>query len=74
MQLEQKYWNDVGEGLGSQFCRINMREQSNMNLTFKPSANPGPRKDLDEVLLALSKLDLKISGSPSLEVKGKMSE
>ena len=40
--------------------------------TFKPSAKPGPRKDLDDVLLALSKLDLKISGSPSLEVKGKM--
>lgn len=35
--------------------------------TFKPSAIPGPRNDLEEVRLALSKLDLKTNGNPSLQ-------
>lgn len=35
--------------------------------TFKPSAIPGPRNDFDDVLLALSKLDLKTKGNPSLQ-------
>ena len=34
--------------------------------TLRPSAMPGPRKDLEEVRLALSKLDLKTSGNPTL--------
>lgn len=41
-------------------------ESSSVELIYEPSANSGSRKDLDVVLLALSKLDLKTKGSPSL--------
>jgi hypothetical protein len=41
--------------------------QNNMTSTFKPSTRPGPRNDFDDVLLALSKLDLKTSGNPTLQ-------
>lgn len=72
--IKPNYEGIVDKGLCSQFCGNNILEQNDKGDTFKPSAKPGPRKDFDDVLLALSKLDLKISGSPSLEVKGKMSE
>ncbi|KAI7999077.1 hypothetical protein LOK49_LG10G01746 [Camellia lanceoleosa] len=35
---------------------------------FKPWSRPGPRNDLEDVRLALAKLDLKTSGNPSFEV------
>jgi len=35
--------------------------------TFNPSAIPGPRNDFDDVRLALSKLDLKTNGIPTLK-------
>ena len=35
--------------------------------TFKPSIMPGPRNDFVDVRLALSKLDLKTRGSPTLQ-------
>lgn len=37
--------------------------------TFKPSVMPGPRNDFDDVRLALSKLDLKTRGTPTLQVQ-----
>jgi hypothetical protein len=36
--------------------------------TFKPYSSPGPRKEAEEVLLALSKLDLNTSCRPSLHM------
>ena len=36
--------------------------------TFRPSIMPGPRNDFEEVRLALSKLDLKTSFNPNLEI------
>lgn len=35
--------------------------------TFKPSVMPGPRNDFEDVRLALSKLDLKTRGTPTLQ-------
>lgn len=35
--------------------------------TFKPSSKPGPRNDFEDVRLALSKLDLKTRGNPTLQ-------
>lgn len=45
------------------------KEDTEIAITFKPSTKPGPRNDLEDVRLALSKLDLKTSGRPSLEGK-----
>lgn len=70
--MEHNYLEDVVDQRKREYVAIfhrkNAWEQSSMNNTFKPSANPGPRNDLEDVLLALSKLDLKTNGSPSLEV------
>lgn len=35
--------------------------------TCKPSIMPGPRNDFEDVRLALSKLDLKTRGNPTLQ-------
>lgn len=39
---------------------------SQTEVTFRPSVMPGPLNDFDDVLLALSKLDLKTSCTPTL--------
>lgn len=53
--------------LVSTFLPTETEKQSQLRITFNPSAKPGPRNDLDDVRLALSKLDLKTNGKPSLE-------